>query len=273
MDQDTIQKTLENLIPWITKYGLQVIGAIIILILGRIVAGIVGNLVNRAMTKADVDPSLASFTSGLSRFAVMGFAVIAALAKFGIETTSFIAVLGAAGFAIGLALQGSLANFAAGVMLLLFKPFKIGDLVELAGHLGYVEDIGIFVTVINTLDHQKIIIPNGKITSDVINNVNGNGIRRVDLTAGISYSDDMEKAKKLVMEVMQNDPQVLSDPAPECHVSEMADSSVNFVVRPWCTGDDYWDVYFGITQKVKEAFDANGVSIPFPQRDVHLFQK
>jgi len=196
------------------------------------------------------------------------FAVIAALAKFGVETTSFVAVLGAAGFAIGFALQGSLSNFAAGIMILIFKPIKVGDLVEAAGYLGVIADIGLFVTVMNTLDNQKVIIPNGKLTSDVINNVNGNGLRRVDMKAGISYGDDMNLAKKLCLEILEKHPNVLAEPAPQVAVAEMADSSVNLIVRPWCHPDHYWDVHFDVTQGIKEAFDANGITIPFPQREV-----
>ena len=209
----------------------------------------------------------------LARSYMIAFAVIAALAKFGIQTTSFIALLGAAGFAIGMALQGSLGNFASGVMLLIFRPIKVGDLVEIAGYVGHVAEIGIFVTTVNTLDNQRIIIPNSKITGDVINNINGNGVRRVDLTAGISYTDDMEKAKGIMREILESHPKVKKEPAPTVAVFELGDSSVNFVVRPWCDAVDYWDVWFEVTQLIKERFDAQGVSIPFPQRDVHLYSE
>jgi small conductance mechanosensitive channel len=273
MNQDTIEQAVDSAIPVVTTYGMQIIGAIIILILGRIVAGILAKLVSKALDRAKTDPSLRGFLVSLVKIGVMVFAVVAALAKFGIQTTSFIAVLGAAGLAIGLALQGSLANFASGVMILVFRPFRVGDLIEVAGKLGIVTDISIFVTTINSLDHKKIIIPNGSITSDVIVNVNGNGIRRVDLTAGISYSDDMEKAKQICMDILTSHPKVLQDPEPTVAVFEMADSSVNLVVRPWCQGDDYWNVWFEVTQAIKDRFDEAGVSIPFPQRDVHLFQE
>ena len=273
MNADTVQSTMESLIPWITKYGLQVVGAIAILIIGRIVAGIAGNLTAKALDRGKADPSLKGFVVGFVRLGVIAFAVIAALAKFGIQTTSFIALLGAAGFAIGMALQGSLGNFASGVMLLIFRPIKVGDLVEIAGYVGHVAEIGIFVTTVNTLDNQRIIIPNSKITGDVINNINGNGVRRVDLTAGISYTDDMEKAKGIMREILESHPKVKQDPAPTVAVFELGDSSVNFVVRPWCDADDYWDVWFEVTQLIKERFDAQGVSIPFPQRDVHLYSE
>jgi len=273
MDQDNVNRVVETVVPLVSTYGLRILGAILILIAGRIAAGLLGRAVGKGMEKAKADPSLRGFIVALVKIGVIAFAVVAALSKFGVETTSFVAVLGAAGLAVGLALQGSLSNFAAGVMLLIFKPFRVGDLVKTAGHLGVVQDIGIFVTVMNTLDNQKIIVPNSMITGDVINNVNGNGIRRVDLTAGISYRDDMEKAKRICREVCEQHPHVLSDPAPQVEVSEMADSSVDLVVRPWCKGEHYWDVYFGVTTAIKAQFDAQGVTIPFPQRDVHLFQE
>lgn len=273
MNQETIQNAIDSIVPVISRYGLQIIGAIIILILGRIVAGIVRKLVLRAMKHGKADPALAGFVGNLTFFAIIVFAVIAALAKFGIQTASFVAVLGAAGFAIGFALQGSLGNFAAGVMLLIFRPIRIGDLIEAAGYLGIVDDIGLFVTTINTLDNQRIIIPNGTLTGGVINNVNGNGTRRVDLVAGISYSDDMSKAKKILQGILATHPKVLKDPAPTVAVSELGDSSVNLVVRPWVNAEDYWDVWFDVTQSIKEHFDSQGVSIPFPQRDVHMFQR
>ena len=273
MDQENIQQIIDTVIPVITNYGMRVLGALLILIVGRIISGILGRLVDKALGRAKVDVSLRDFLVALTKIAVLAFAVVASLAKFGVETTSFVAVLGAAGFAIGFALQGSLGNFAAGVMILIFKPIKVGDLVEVAGYLGVVQSIDLFVTVINTPDNQRVIVPNGKLTSDVINNVNGNGTRRVDMTAGISYADDIDKAKAICMEVMKRHEKVLADPEPYVGVSEMADSSVNLAVRPWCNGDDYWTVFFDINQGIKEAFDAADVSIPFPQRDVHLFEQ
>ncbi len=272
MDQETIQGIMDTLIPLITSYGLRVIGAVLILIVGRIISGLIGRLVGKALDRGNVDVSLRGFLVNLVKFGVMVFAVVASLAKFGVETTSLVAVLGAAGFAIGFALQGSLGNFASGVMILIFKPIKVGDLVEIAGYLGLVEEIGLFVTIIVTPDNQKVIVPNGKVTSDVINNVNGKGTRRVDMSAGISYADDIEKAKAVCMEVMKRHDKVLDDPAPYVGVSEMADSSVNLAVRPWCKGEDYWMVFFDINQGIKEAFDAANVTIPFPQRDLHIMK-
>jgi small conductance mechanosensitive channel len=273
MDQDSVQSALDTLVPYVTTYGLRVLGAILILVLGRIVAGLVGKGVKRAALKAHMDPSVAGFLAALAKFGVLAFAVIAALAKFGVQTTSFVAVVGAAGLAVGLALQGSLSNFAAGVLLLIFKPIKVGDLVEVAGKLGKVVKIDLFVTVLHTLDNQKVFIPNASVTGDVIVNVNANELRRVDLVAGISYGDDMSKAKGILEGILESHPAVVAEPAPQVAVSELGDSSVNFVVRPWCKPEDYWRVYFEVTQQIKERFDAQGVSIPFPQRDVHLFQE
>jgi small conductance mechanosensitive channel len=271
MDAESIQRGFESIIPFITRYGLQVIGAIVILILGRIASNIGAKLARKGLERAKADAALVGFVSSMVSIAIMAFAVIAALAKFGIQTTSFIAVLGAAGLAVGLALQGSLSNFASGVMILIFRPIRVGDLVEAGGYLGTIADVGIFVTTMNTLDNQKVIIPNSMITGNVINNVNGNGTRRVDMVAGISYSDDMSKAKRILEEILESHPKVLKDPAPTVAVRELGDSSVNLVVRPWVNAEDYWTVWFDVTQSTKEEFDKRGVSIPFPQRDVHMF--
>lgn len=203
----------------------------------------------------------------------MAFTVIAALSKFGVQTASFVAVLAAAGLAVGLALQGLLANFASGVLLLIFRPFKAGDFIEAGGAQGVVQEISIFTTVLNSLDNRKIIIPNSGVTGGNITNFTANAARRVDLVAGISYTADMAKAKEVIQGMLAEQPKVLKDPAPTVEVVELADSSVNLVVRPWCKTSDYWDVYFSVTQAIKEALDAAGIAIPFPQRDVHLFQE
>jgi small conductance mechanosensitive channel len=252
---------------------MQVISAILILIVGKVAASFAAKLVRKGLTKAKADPALVGFLGNMTSIAILAFAVIAALSKFGIQTTSFIAVLGAAGLAIGLALQGSLSNFASGVMMLIFRPIRIGDLVETGGYLGIIADIDIFVTTMNTLDNKKIIIPNSVITGGVINNVNGNGTRRVDMTAGISYGDDMTKARGILEAILASHPKVLKDPAPNVAVSELGDSSVNFIVRPWVQAEDYWTVWFDVTQSTKEEFDKQGISIPFPQRAVHMFQQ
>lgn len=272
MDSQWIQNVLNTLVEFITKYGLQVIGAVIILIVGRIAAGIVRGLVRRAMNRAKADVSLIGFVASLAYYAILAFSVIAALEKFGVQTTSFVAVLGAAGLAVGLALQGSLSNFASGVLILIFRPFHVGDYIIAAGQSGRVMEIGILTTTLASPDNMKIIIPNSAVMGSTITNVTANPTRRVDLTVGISYADDIEKAKAVIMEVLRSNPKVLQDPAPVVAVLALADSSVNLVVRPWCAKADYWDVYFGVTQSVKEALDAAGVTIPFPQRDVHLYQ-
>ncbi|MFQ6041229.1 MAG: mechanosensitive ion channel family protein [Candidatus Poribacteria bacterium] len=196
--------------------------------------------------------------------------ILAALATFGIQTTSFVAVLGAAGFAIGFALQGSLSNFAAGVLILVFRPYKVGDYIEAAGVAGAVKEIRLFNTVLATLDNIKIIVPNSKIYGDVIKNIWAYDTRRVDLVFGISYDSPIQKAIEIIMNLIKEDDRILSDPEPMVAVSELADSSVNFVVRPWVKSEDYWPVFFDLTRKVKESFDENGIEIPFPQAVVHM---
>ncbi len=262
----------EVLMTQATEFGIQVIGAIVILIIGRIVAGILAGLVRRAMEKAQSDAALVNFASKLVRTGIMLFAIIAALAKFGIETTSFIAIMGAAGFAIGMALQGSLGNFAAGVLILVFKPFRIGDVVDAAGSMGKIVDIGLFTTTMNTPDNKKIIIPYSAVTSGTITNVNIYDTRRVDLTAGIGYSDDIAKAEQVLTQILDSHELILKDPGHTIKVVELADSSVNFVVRPWVKTADYWTIYFDVTRSIKEQFDANGISIPVPQQDVHMHE-
>lgn len=189
----------------------------------------------------------------------------------GISTASFITIIGAAGLAVGLALQGSLANFAGGVLILIFKPFAVGDLIEAQGHLGVVKEVQIFNTILTTPNNKKIIIPNGALSNGSITNFSTEGKLRVDLTVGIDYGADIKKAKEIILKLLDADPQILKEPAPLVAVSELADSSVNLVVRPWCKTQDYWNVYYNTIEKIKEAMDANGIPIPFPQRDVHIY--
>lgn len=257
---------------WIALYGLKVIAAIAILVLGRIAAGIVRSVVRRLLRKSKVDETLVSFVSSLTYVAVMAFIVIAAISRLGVQTASFVAVLGAAGLAVGLALQGSLANFAAGVLMIIFKPFKVGDFISAGGVTGGVEAMGIFTTVLKSPDNKKIIVPNAKVTSDSITNFSANDTRRVDMVAGVSYSDDLAKVKQVLEGILSGDERILKDPAPTIGLLEMADSSVNFAVRPWVKTADYWDVFFATQEKIKQRFDAEGISIPFPQRDVHMYQ-
>jgi len=267
-----MEEILDKIYQLLMVYGLKVLAALAIFIIGRWVAKGVRKLVERVMRKGKVDPTLINFTANLVYIALLAFIVIAALGQLGIQTTSFIAILGAAGLAIGLALQGSLSNFAAGFLLIIFRPFKVGDLIEGAGVFGVVEAIQIFTTQLKTADNKTVIVPNAKLTDDNIVNWTVKGTRRVDMVMGIGYDDDIDKARKLMAEIIAEDDRILKDPAPLIALSELADSSVNFVVRPWAKVEDYWGVYFDLTEKFKKAFDANGISIPYPQSDVHLYQ-
>ena len=267
--EDLIQKGYALL----AAYGLKLVFAIVIFIVGRWVAKLFGKLIQRVMEKREVDATLRSFVGNLVYYALLTFVVLAALGQLGIQTTSFIAVIGAAGLAIGLALQGSLANFASGFLMIMFRPFKVGDLIEGAGVMGTVESLQIFTTQLRTPDNKKIIIPNASLTGDNIINWSATGTRRVDMVFGIGYDDDIDKAKQLIAEILAADDRVLKDPAPQIAVSELADSSVNFVARPWVKTGDYWGVFFDTTEAVKKRFDAEGISIPYPQSDVHVYQQ
>jgi small conductance mechanosensitive channel len=258
---------------FITTYGIKIIGAIIILILGRIAAGIGRKIVKKVLEKSKTDPAVVSFVGSMIYFLILIFAVLAALAKFGIQTASFVAILGAAGFAIGFALQGSLANFAAGVLILVLRPFKVGNFIDGAGVAGTVKEIQLFTTVLATPDNIKIMVPNGKLFGDTIKNFSGFDTRRVDLVIGIGYSSDIQKAYDVLMNLIKEDTRILSDPPTNIAVSELADSSINFVVRPWVKRQDYWGVKFDLTRKIKEAFDESGIEIPFPQQVVHMRSK
>jgi small conductance mechanosensitive channel len=255
-----------------TLYGLRIVAAALILIVGRLVALGLRKLVRKIMLKSKVDETLVSFTTSLGYVAVMAFVIIAALSKLGIQTTSFIAILGAAVLAIGLALQGSLANFAAGMLMVIFKPFKVGDFVEGGGVSGMVEEIGIFTTELKSPDNKKIIVPNAKMTGDNIVNYTAKDCRRVDIVAGVSYGDDLDKVRSVLEDILSGDDRILEDPAPTIGVLELADSSVNFAVRPWVKTGDYWDVFFATQESIKKRFDAEGISIPFPQQDVHVYK-
>lgn len=255
---------------FITLWGLRVIGAVIILIIGWLVSRLGRGLVRRLLTRAGVDPAVISFVSSLCFFLILTFAVLAALAKFGIQTASFVAVLGAAGFAVGFALQGSLANFASGTLILVLKPYRVGDYIEAAGVAGTVKEIQLFTTILATPDNVKIMVPNSKIYGNTIKNISAYETRRVDLVVGIGYGSSIEEAERVVRRLLSRDERILADPSPQVAVSELADSSVNLVVRPWVKKDDYWPLRFDLTRKIKEAFDQNGIEIPFPQRVVHM---
>jgi small conductance mechanosensitive channel len=267
-----MENILEKIYEWGALYGTKIIGAIAILIIGRLLVGLFARIVSRLLRKGKADETLSRFLVSLTRIALMTFIVIAALGTLGVQTASFVAIIGAAGLAIGFALQGSLANFASGVMLIIFRPIKRDDLVEVVGKLGVVKEIHIFNTILKTLDNKRVIVPNSKVTGDIIVNYSAEGILRVDMEFGISYGDHIPKAKEILENTVASDPRVLKEPAYTVAVKELGDSSVNFVVRPFVKVEDYWGVYFDVTEKVKLTFDEQGVSIPFPQRDVHLFQ-
>jgi small conductance mechanosensitive channel len=267
-----VNQILERVWELATIYGLKVIAAIAIFVVGRWVAKAVAGMIRKMMRKAEVDQTLRRFVANMAYIALLAFVVLAALGQLGIQTTSFIAILGAAGLAVGLALQGSLSNFAAGFLMILFRPIRVGDFIEGAGTAGTVEEIAIFTTTLVTPDNKTVIIPNAALTGGNIVNWTVKGTRRVDMVMGIGYTDDIDKAKQIMADILAKDPRVLKDPATTIAVSELADSSVNFVVRPWVKASDYWGVHNDTHEAVKKAFDAQGISIPFPQRDVHVYQ-
>ena len=258
---------------FIFPYAANIALAIVIFIVGRWLANTLTDVVVRLLKKSRMDDMLISFVASITKTILLLFVAIAALNKLGIDTTSLIALLGAAGLAVGLALQNSLQNFAAGVMLIVFRPFKAGDFVELAGVAGVVENIGIFSTVLRTGDNRELIIPNGAIYGGIITNYSARSTRRVDMVFGVAYDDDLKAAKELLRSIILADDRVLSDPEPVVAVSELADSSVNFIVRPWVKSADYWPVLWDTTEKVKLEFDAQGLSIPYPQMDIHMPEK
>ncbi|MFC1709239.1 mechanosensitive ion channel family protein [Candidatus Omnitrophota bacterium] len=258
---------------YVAQYGLSLIAAILIFLIGKWLARFLSRLVEKLLLKTHVEKTLSTFVKNIVYAAMMVFVVLAALGKLGIQTTSFIAVLGAAGLAVGLALQGSLSNFASGVLILIFKPFKIGDFIIAGGTMGSVVEIGIFTTILNAPDNRREIVPNSKVTGDNITNFSAIENRRIDLVFGISYTDDMKKAKDVLMQVVTSDSRVLKEPAPVVAVSELGDSSVNLVCRPWVKPTDYWAVYFATVERGKEELEKAGITIPFPQRDVHLYQE
>lgn len=253
-------------IPW----GLNIIFALLIFIVGKYLVGVITRLVKKLMGKAHMDTILVNFIGSIIKTVLLLFVVIAALDQLGVNTTSLIALIGAAGLAIGLALQGSLQNLASGVMLIVFRPFRDGDFVEAGGTMGVVEEIGIFTTKMRTGDNKEVIVPNGQIFGGIITNYSKRDTRRVDMVFGISYDDDIRKAKEIIKGIIEADERVLKEPAPLVVVGELGDSSVNFNVRPWVKSSDYWPLYFDLNEKIKMAFDDNGITIPFPQMDVHL---
>ncbi len=267
-----MEQVLQKVWELATIYGIKLIFALLILFFGRLIAKLVTKIIERLMERSKIDPTIVRFVCSLTYIALIAFVIIAALGQLGIQTASFIAIVGAAGLAIGLALQGSLSNFAAGFLMIIFKPFKVGDYIEGAGVAGTVEEISIFTSILTSPDNKTIIVPNSKLTEGNIVNWTIKGTRRMDLIMGIGYSDDIDKARQVINNVLAEETRLLSTPEPLVAVIELGDSSVNFAVRPWVKTGDYWDVYFSLTEKLKKAFDANGISIPFPQRDVHIYE-
>jgi small conductance mechanosensitive channel len=262
---DIQQLTETYVLPW----GINIVMALAIFIIGKFVVGILVKLSKKLMLKANVDKLLVNFISSIIKTILLLFVLIAALDQLGVDTTSMIALIGAAGLAIGLALQGTLQNLASGVMLIIFRPFTDGDFIEAAGVAGVVEEIGIFSITMRTGDNREIIIPNGEVYGGTITNNSRRATRRIDMVFGIGYDDDLKKAKDILNRILSEHELILKDPAPAVAVAELADSSVNFNVRPWCATADYWTVYSDIHEKVKLTFDKEGISIPYPQMDVH----
>ncbi|MEO0435367.1 MAG: mechanosensitive ion channel domain-containing protein [Pseudomonadota bacterium] len=260
----------EEWLPLAIEYGTALVLAIAIFYIGRIVVGRIVAICNRVMLARGMDETLVNFVCSILRWTGLLFVVIAALSQLGVDTTSLVALLGAAGLAIGLSLQSSLGNFAAGVMLIIFKPFQKGDFVEAGGAAGVVESISIFTTVMTTPDNKEVIVPNGAIIGGNITNFSAKATRRVDMVFGIAYGDDLQAAKAILEDIISKEDRVLAEPAPVVTVGELADSSVNFLVRPWVNAADYWGVLWDTTESVKLRFDEAGISIPFPQMELHM---
>lgn len=260
----------DNIVEIIASYAFSFLMALLIFLIGKWITNKIVVVLGKVLRKVKgMDETLIKFLENIVYYALMIVVILTALGKLGVETTSFLAILGAAGLAIGLALKDSLGNFASGVMIILFKPFKVGDLVTAAGVTGNVSEVGIFSSVFITADNQKIIVPNGAITSGTITNVNALDTRRVDLVVGISYDDDIKKVKEILTNILNSNEKVLIEKGITIAVSELADSSVNFVVRAWTNTSDYWDVKFGLTESIKTTFDKEGITIPYPQQDVY----
>lgn len=266
-NEEKIQSVIEIIIPYIVNIGI----AIAIFIIGKWLVRKITNVIVSILKKVkDIDKTLVKFLENIIYYVLMIVVILTALSKLGIDKTSFLAILGAAGLAIGLALKDSLGNFASGIMLIMFKPFKVGDFVTVAGVSGTVNEISIFSSILTTGDNQKMIVPNGSIVAGTIINVNANPVRRVDLSVGIGYDDDIKKAKDVLTNILESNDKIIQEKGLTVAVSELADSSVNFVVRAWVNTPDYWTVKFALTEEVKTRFDKEGISIPYPQQDVHL---
>ena len=272
VNQATEATVVEKMMEALTLYGMKIIAAVVIIVVGLWISKIIKNCFVKTLQKKEVDPTLVGFFASMLHGGLVIFVVISAISKLGVQTTSFVAVIGAAGLAVGLALQGSLSNFAAGILLILFKPFKVGNFVKAGGEAGVIVEVGIFTTEMKTPDNVQIIIPNATIMGSAITNVSAHPTRRIDMTLGVGYGDDLNKAKKIIEGLLSADERVLKDPVVTIAVANLGESSVEFVVRPWVNSADYWAVKSDFIKAVKEKFDAEGISIPYPQSDVHLFQ-
>jgi small conductance mechanosensitive channel len=268
---DEVNVYWDQAVGLLVNYGPNVLLALITLAIGLWLIKLLGKGITKAMDKAKLEISLKKFLLSLVRILLKMLLVISVVSMLGVEVTSFIALLGAAGLAVGLALQGSLANFAGGVLILLFKPFKVGDFIEAQGYMGTVNAIQVFNTVLKTPDNKTIFIPNGNLSNGSLTNFTAEETRRVDFVFGIGYGDDLKKAKDILNDLIKQESRIIGNPEPMVVVSELGDSSVNFTVRVWVKSPDYWGVYFAMQEKVKLTFDAQGISIPFPQRDVHVY--
>jgi len=269
-------EVVANTLDWVNnnqgliiEYGLNVVAAIATLVIGMIIAGMISSGFRRVLTKRELDPTIIEFVSHMVKYVIVAFVVIAALSRIGVQTTSFIALLGAAGLAVGLALQGSLSNFASGVLIIVLRPFKAGEYIEAAGTAGSVESVQIFATTLVTPDNKCVVVPNSSILGGNIVNYSRKPTRRIDLVIGVSYNADLAKTKAVLETVVTANALVLKDPGVQVAVAELADSSVNFVVRPWVNGSDYWPARFALTEEIKNALDEAGIEIPFPQMDIH----
>lgn len=268
-----MEELLPKLIEWISAFGLKLIAAIAILIFGSLIVKVLKKLLIKALEKKKVDQAISSFIISITYSALWVFVILASLAQLGVETTSFMAVIGAAGLAIGLALQGSLSNFAAGFLIIILRPFKVNDYVEIAGMSGSIKKINIFTTELVSFDNKKFIVPNSKVMDGTISNYTTEKTRRVDLTFGISYTDDFKKAKEIMNKIADEHKLILKSKPSIIRLGELGDSSVNMTMKVWVKTENYWDVYFDLHEQVKEQFDKQDITIPFPQMDVHMIQE
>lgn len=272
--EGTVNGYIERIMPLIVEYGLSVVGAIVILIIGWMVAGWAKKkTLKKAQASEKIDKTLVPIFAQSVRILILIITLLAVLNQFGVQTTSIVAVLGASALAIGLALQGTLSNVAAGMMLLILRPFKVGDAVDIGGTAGVVDSISLFTTEMHTFDNVGVSMPNSRVWGNEIKNFNAFDTRRVDMVFGIGYDDDIDKAMSIIKEVLDSDDRVLDEPQTLIEVGNLGDSSVDIFVRPWSKSSDYWGLKFHVTKTIKEKFDENGISIPYPQRDVHMFQK